>query len=661
MSTTLPSSPLPSPPSPETWDFFLSHAGPDSAIAATLDEALTNLGRKPWFDKRCLAGGDPWARVLPAILAASRVVVVLVSPATRDAHYQDSEIGRAIDLVRAFPRRYRVVALLLDMQARIPRTELPFGLERTTLLSWSECGSVDEVARRLVAALEAVVPDADVAPAMSYAAETPSDASAAFVGETAWGPLRPVILVSWKEFESVFGPPLAAECSFLAAAVRGFFDNGGKRAYVVRVVGPEATVAIVTVPTADPMQHLIVHALHVGAAGNRLRVKIERGARRGVRFVLSFDKDRCIVEDRDNLSPDEPEPNPLLASINGRSEWIELKWAAPARPAAMPVDGEWLLIGGSDGVVRADDLLGSAADDNAPATGLAALELESEPALLCLPDSVHPHFSKEDATRLRGELVALAERRHLLALIALPRGTPGNACPQAPTESSHACAVAPWVTVHDPTVASAVCAPSAWTAVPAVGHLAGLLARHDAAEGLQKSPAGAELLGLCDGAVDRESAGPWTADDGARRGVNLIVSDDADTAIVFRLGSAVTCAVDETWTRLEVRRTLNYISRRWEDHLAWTTFAPSDEATWAQVRRDAEEFFASLWRAGILLGGRPEEAFFVRCGRDTMTQNDIDAGRLMVLCGLAIAPGFPHPTLTALRALPAGPRRDRLP
>ena len=573
---------------------------------------------------------------------------MLVSSATRDAHYQDSEIGRAIDLVRAFPGRYRVIALLLDAQAPIPRTELPFGLERTTLLSLSECGSLDEVARRLVEALGNGAPDADVP-------DTPSDATAAFVGETAWGPLRPVILSAWNEFESVFGPPIAADYSFLATAIKGFFDNGGKRAYVVRVVGCEATNAFVAIPTQDPMQHLIVNARHVGALGNQLHVKIERGARRGVRFVLSFDKGRGIVEDRDNLSPDEAGPNPLLECINGRSEWVELKWAAPTRPAAMPVEGEWRLIGGSNGVVRPDDLVGSAASNDSPiaAMGLAALEQESEAALLCLPDSVHPRFRAEDTTRMVEELVALAERRRVLALIALPRGAPANSCPQAPTESSHAFVVAPWVTVRDPTAPCAAFAPSERAAVPAIGHLAGLLARHDAAQGLHGSPAGEALLGVCDGGLDPESAGPWTVEDGARRGVNFIVPDRTDMAVVFRLGSAVTCAVDEAWTRLEVRRTVDYVSRRWSDHLAWTTFTPNDEATWTQVRRDAEELFTSLWRAGILLGTRPEEAFFVRCGRDTMTQSDIDAGRLVAICGLALAPGLPHPTLAPLRALPA--------
>jgi uncharacterized protein len=89
--------------------------------------------------------------------------------------------------------------------------------------------------------------------------------------------------------------------------------------------------------------------------------------------------------------------------------------------------------------------------------------------------------------------------------------------------------------------------------------------------------------------------------------------------------------------------------------MAWTQFAPNSEATWMQVRQEAEDFFTALWRAGVLKGTRPEEAFFVACGLDTMTQNDIDAGRLVVELGLALAPGLPHPDLEPLRALPPDP------
>ena len=69
--------------------------------------------------------------------------------------------------------------------------------------------------------------------------------------------------------------------------------------------------------------------------------------------------------------------------------------------------------------------------------------------------------------------------------------------------------------------------------------------------------------------------------------------------------------------------------------LAWAARAPANESTWARVRRDAGNVLTVLWRNGELLGAKPEQAFFVKCDRTTMTQNDIDNGRLIVEVGVA--------------------------
>ena len=69
--------------------------------------------------------------------------------------------------------------------------------------------------------------------------------------------------------------------------------------------------------------------------------------------------------------------------------------------------------------------------------------------------------------------------------------------------------------------------------------------------------------------------------------------------------------------------------------LQWAVFEPNNERLWVQVRRVVEDFLLSQWRAGALSGNRPEEAFFTRCDRTTMTQNDLDNGRLVCLVGVA--------------------------
>ena len=72
-----------------------------------------------------------------------------------------------------------------------------------------------------------------------------------------------------------------------------------------------------------------------------------------------------------------------------------------------------------------------------------------------------------------------------------------------------------------------------------------------------------------------------------------------------------------------------------ERDLAWAARAPATEATWARVRQDAADILTTVWRNGQLVGSKAEEAFFVRCDRTTMTQDDIDNGRLIVEVGVA--------------------------
>jgi phage tail sheath protein FI len=69
--------------------------------------------------------------------------------------------------------------------------------------------------------------------------------------------------------------------------------------------------------------------------------------------------------------------------------------------------------------------------------------------------------------------------------------------------------------------------------------------------------------------------------------------------------------------------------------IEWAVFEPNGEPLWAHVRGLVTNFLNAQWRAGALMGTRPDEAFFVRCDRTTMTQDDIENGRLICLVGVA--------------------------
>jgi phage tail sheath protein FI len=69
--------------------------------------------------------------------------------------------------------------------------------------------------------------------------------------------------------------------------------------------------------------------------------------------------------------------------------------------------------------------------------------------------------------------------------------------------------------------------------------------------------------------------------------------------------------------------------------LQWACFEPNAELLWAEIRNRVEKFLHGLFRAGVLKGSSPQEAYWVRCGSETMTHDDMDKGRLHVLVGFA--------------------------
>lgn len=157
-----------------------------------------------------------------------------------------------------------------------------------------------------------------------------------------------------------------------------------------------------------------------------------------------------------------------------------------------------------------------------------------------------------------------------------------------------------------------------WTAAA----VAGVVRRMDRQRGVWKAPAGSEadLRGL-------------TADPAPPAPEANLVRRLTGGALV--LWGTRTASSDLEWRYVNVRRTLLFLERSIDAGLAWTVFEPNDEPLWLEVRRSVEDFLTGLWRSGAFVGTTPDEAFFVRCDRTTMTQNDLDSGRLVCLVGVA--------------------------
>ncbi|WP_269849759.1 phage tail sheath family protein [Methanosarcina horonobensis] len=103
----------------------------------------------------------------------------------------------------------------------------------------------------------------------------------------------------------------------------------------------------------------------------------------------------------------------------------------------------------------------------------------------------------------------------------------------------------------------------------------------------------------------------------------------------IRVWGARTISSDSLWKYINVRRLFIFIEKSIENGTQWVVFEPNNEKLWARVNATITQFLTGVWRDGALMGTKPEEAFFVKCDRTTMTQDDIDNGRLICVIGIA--------------------------
>ena len=189
-------------------------------------------------------------------------------------------------------------------------------------------------------------------------------------------------------------------------------------------------------------------------------------------------------------------------------------------------------------------------------------------------------------------------------------------------DSAYAAMYHPWLSVFDPLDKKNI-------AVPPSGSILGIFARTDTTRGVHKAPAN-EVVRGCVGLDSQFTKGEQ--DILNPKGINLIRAFPGQG---IRVWGARTACSNPSWRYVNVRRLFIFIEESIRANTNWAVFEPNDEVLWTRVQRTISVFLEGLWRAGSLSGTSPEEAFFVNIGRDTMTQDDIDNGRLVCIIGVA--------------------------
>lgn len=282
--------------------------------------------------------------------------------------------------------------------------------------------------------------------------------------------------------------------------------------------------------------------------------------------------------------------------------------------------GSFALTGGDDGAMPGDA---------AYTPALAALAKIDDVAIVAAPGS--SAYTGRDA--IRNALISHAEGRRMYRIAVLDTderlSANGARDARAGIDSKYAALYYPWVVIANPNARPGREDIPREIALPPSGFLCGIYARNDIQRGVWKAPANEVVRGALRfereiSFGEQEMLNPL--------GVNCLRFFPGRG---YRVWGARTASSDPEWKYVNIRRYFNYLEASIDRSTQWAVFEPNGERLWANIRETVAAFLFNEWRNGALLGSKPEEAFFVRCDRSTMTQNDLDNGRLVCQIGVA--------------------------
>ena len=470
-----------------------------------------------------------------------------------------------------------------------------------------------------------------------------STSDTAFIDFFTSGPVNQAVrITSFDAFTRTFGGlDTRSEASY---AIQQFFLNGGSVAWVVRVASKAKKTRFAV--AASGTTYLDVFAANEGAWGDKIQIGIEDGAPTTTfnLVVKRVDAKGQVVrqEVHRNLTMSGSDPNYVSAVVNDASQivTVDVPSGVTTRPpktaTATIVSGE----SGSDGDIPgtgAWDGSGGSPGTDALNGGLDALDKIAPYIfnLLCIPAAA----ALGTPENVYKPAITFAGKRRAFVIVDVPAKveTTDDAVKEVAKYPDDHCALYfPRLEIPDPLNGYRP------RNVGASGTVAGIYARVDANRGVWKAPAGIEAT-LVNANLARDSSTgiplALTDDDnGALNpfGVNAIRNFPIYGNVVWgaRTGRGADAMADD-WKYIPVRRLAQYIEESLFQGSKWIVFEPNDEPLWAQIRLNFGAFMQSLFRQGAFAGQSPNEAYFVRCDKNTTTQDDVDRGIVNILVGFA--------------------------
>lgn len=501
----------------------------------------------------------------------------------------------------------------------------------------------------------------------------------------------PGLITNYAEFIRKYGGYLSefafGEYRYLAGAVEQFFQNGGTRCYIARVLPSDAKKAVFD------NERMHVEAANEGMWGNRIELNFSESCKKKMQLLekkeetvyivkttvgfeegslvkageeynrivqifgnqVTFEKEFTTDMVDVNLVPEKLvylSELEILVKCNEEAEmftelslhitsgnYVNLRLKAsefisleiqPAAEIGNPVEAlvgadttKIVLEGGSDGtkaMVTAETFIGS---DNGPGkrTGIQAFLENHVASIMAVPgitvpdvivsliahcENTQSRFAVLDMPRDISDTKKLIEYRELV-------------------DSTYAAMYHPWIQCFDRSNKK----PGYF---PPSGAVVGVYSRTDIQRGVHKAPANETVS--CTGLNIPYTKGEQ--DILNPQGINLIRALPGQG---IRIWGARTASSNAAFKYVNIRRLFIYVEESIKANTGWVVFEPNDAGLWNRVNLSVNGFLNTTFRNGMFAGATPEESYFVEIGPSTMTQDDIQNGRL--ICNIGIAPSRP--------------------
>lgn len=499
---------------------------------------------------------------------------------------------------------------------------------------------------------------------------------------------RPMLITDWSQYLEYFGKPgsdgFTDFGAYLPYAVRGWFDNGGGRCWVISIgtqlpyedgkTPPEDKTAITLVNTPGKRPSLEFRLKDNQEKNGRLRVVIESDEPikpensdeepfdsgeffkiRIFRGSEELDKDKYKHL---TMDPEETSLGKYVETALSDCEYIQVKeqeekekrtgFPLSRKPANGVYDVRPLIKPYPQSSLY-EKLYGSRKNR----TGMQGLFEIDEIAMIACPDLMLAYQKGMlDLKRMNllmemmitgCENAAPSPPYRMVVLDAPPvkrakeGGTlisPEQHKPQDVEEwletwgrrSQFAAVYYPWVQVVNPRNGTTP------VFVPPCGHMMGIWCQTDETRGVYKAPANVVPRGVGGLAYEvnfreQEFLNP--------QGINCIRKFRDRGTLVWGARTLADPKNDIDWRYISVRRLMSYISKSIELGTQWAVFEPNDPDLWARVKRTVSNFLERLWREGALVGATPEQAFYVKCDAELNRPETMRLGQLIVEVGVS--------------------------